>query len=67
MLNNTWLCWYAQMTLLKYCLQIEYIVVKFNDQEKTTKLSLRAFDILEKLSKPEHDWLEGTEKWVLWV
>jgi glutamate--cysteine ligase catalytic subunit len=36
--------------------------VKFNDEEKTTKLSLRAFDILEILEKPEHDWLEGIEK-----
>ncbi|KAF1797940.1 glutamate-cysteine ligase-domain-containing protein [Mucor lusitanicus] len=42
--------------------EIEYIVVKFNDEEKTTKLSLRAFDILEKLEKPEHDWLVGIEK-----
>ncbi|KAG2207704.1 hypothetical protein INT47_011824 [Mucor saturninus] len=39
--------------------EIEYIVVKFNDEEKTTKLSLRAFDILEILEKPEHEWLEG--------
>ncbi|KAI8981590.1 glutamate-cysteine ligase-domain-containing protein [Mycotypha africana] len=39
--------------------EIEYLVVKFNDKEKSTKLSLRAFDILEKLTKPETDYVEG--------
>ncbi|KAI9337653.1 glutamate-cysteine ligase-domain-containing protein [Pilaira anomala] len=50
----------------KQCLlwgdEIEYIVVKMNDEEKTTKLSLRAFDILSILEKPEHDWLAGITK-----
>lgn len=52
----------CQKVYIATFLQIEYIVVKFNDEEKTTKLSLRAFDILETLEKPEHDWLEGIEK-----
>ncbi|KAI8086863.1 glutamate-cysteine ligase-domain-containing protein [Gilbertella persicaria] len=39
--------------------EIEYIVVKVNDEEKSTKLSLSAFDILDKLIKPEQDFLAG--------
>ncbi|KAI9481397.1 MAG: glutamate-cysteine ligase-domain-containing protein [Benjaminiella poitrasii] len=37
--------------------EIEYLVVKFNDKEKTTKVSLRAFDILEKLERAEQDFI----------
>ncbi|KAI8374809.1 glutamate-cysteine ligase-domain-containing protein [Blakeslea trispora] len=39
--------------------EIEYIVVKVDEQKKDTKLSLRAFDILDKLVKPEQDFLSG--------
>ncbi|KAI7899812.1 glutamate-cysteine ligase-domain-containing protein [Cokeromyces recurvatus] len=42
--------------------EIEYLVVKFDDKEKTTKLSLRAFDILKNLEQPEHDFIEGKTK-----
>ncbi|CAO3666245.1 unnamed protein product [Rhizopus stolonifer] len=35
--------------------EVEYLVVKF--EKEKTRLSLRAFDILEKLEKPERDYL----------
>jgi glutamate--cysteine ligase catalytic subunit len=37
--------------------EIEYLIVKFDEKEKKTKLSLRAFDILEKLERAERDYL----------
>ncbi|CAO3686172.1 unnamed protein product [Rhizopus microsporus] len=36
--------------------KIEYLVVKIDEKEKRTKLSLRAFDILDKLEIPERNY-----------
>lgn len=36
-----------------YGVQIEYLVVAFDDKDKTVKLSLRQAEILEQLAKDE--------------
>ncbi|KAI8994509.1 glutamate-cysteine ligase-domain-containing protein [Pilobolus umbonatus] len=65
--------YHSQKNREKECLlwgdEIEYIVVKVDDKKKTTKLSLRAFAILDILSKEEQAYLEGrtkTEPAALW-
>lgn len=40
---------------LKYFLQVEYILVKFNDLEKTAKVSLRGEKYLSALQEKEHN------------
>lgn len=43
--------------------EIEYMLVKFNDQQKTARLSLRASDVLEQLQKEEHESPNPMSSW----
>lgn len=39
--------------------QVEYVIVKIDEAAKRTKLSLRAFEVLAELQKPEQAYLNG--------
>lgn len=38
---------------INFTVQVEYMLIKFNDDEKTAKLSLRAVEILKILNEKE--------------
>ncbi|KAI8146644.1 glutamate-cysteine ligase-domain-containing protein [Fennellomyces sp. T-0311] len=53
-----------QRSKQKSCLlwgdEVEYVVVKIDKENRRTKLSLRAFDILAKLQVAENEYINGT-------
>lgn len=48
-----------QGDMLKWGDEVEYILVKFNDENKTAKVSLTAIDLLTELNKKEQEDPQG--------
>lgn len=52
---------------LKWGDEIEYLLVKYEEEQKTVKLELRAVDILQTLQEQEHNYNASKEKYAVCV